>query len=449
MSENKTFFRELSWRKLTLREIFSDVFRKHTSQEIAQVFIAGTPLTTPLEEDMLSGWQKPFLFARFFLYTLLFLLISFCFIYFTDLGGYFVILGLWVLVPVSLLLLVWEMNIPRNISLYELIRVVAFGGLLSCVYTVFFSFITGDYEAILAPLTEEPAKLLFIYLLVRKNNYRFTLNGILIGMAVGTGFAIFEDFTYIMNAYFSQATLSAGLFGGIYLAFIRAITGIAGHGLYAALYGGALVMVKQEQSLALKHIFSPRFLMYFAISFGLHMLNNSGIFDYVFYSEFYNICLSAIVTSVIGIIAFLPLLRKGVNEIVAYVVALNNGNLTFAVNRNGYNNAYHKPQSLPKQILIRFTVGSEKGHNYRSSVDNIITIGRSDKCNLKVEGNASVSKQHCKIHTDNGKLLITDLNSTNGTFVGSQRLSANKPFVVANGSIISLGKTCSFQLNLE
>ena len=67
MSNNRTFFKQVKEGHLTLKDIFSDVKRKHTPEESARVFIAGTALTTPDESEMLAGWQKPFLFARFFL----------------------------------------------------------------------------------------------------------------------------------------------------------------------------------------------------------------------------------------------------------------------------------------------------------------------------------------------------------------------------------------------
>lgn len=66
MSNNRTFFKNVKEGHMSLKDIFSDVLKKHTPEESARVLIAGTPLTTPKEADMLSGWQKPYLFFRFF-----------------------------------------------------------------------------------------------------------------------------------------------------------------------------------------------------------------------------------------------------------------------------------------------------------------------------------------------------------------------------------------------
>ena len=67
MSNNKTFFANARDGKMTLGDIFSEVMDRHTPEQTARVLSAGTAVTTPREEDMLATWQKPFLFARFFL----------------------------------------------------------------------------------------------------------------------------------------------------------------------------------------------------------------------------------------------------------------------------------------------------------------------------------------------------------------------------------------------
>ena len=59
MSDNKTFFKKAKGGKLGFSDIFSDVFRRHTKEENARLFLAGTPLTTPDAASMLSKWLKP------------------------------------------------------------------------------------------------------------------------------------------------------------------------------------------------------------------------------------------------------------------------------------------------------------------------------------------------------------------------------------------------------
>lgn len=439
MKVSKTFFRNASQGQMTLGDIFSDVTKKHSPSDSARVFMAGTPLTTPAEKDMLAEWQKPFLFARFLFFGALFLLLCYVFAQ-MHVGGYFLLmLGLSCIVSLSLLLLVWEMNIPRNISMGTLLLTVGLGGILSLIATLVLSEISPLEGSIWAPVTEEPAKLLIVYAILYKKDYKFILNGMLIGVAVGTGFAMFENIFYTFSNM-----LTGGVMRGLMVAVIRALTDIAGHGLYAGLYAGALVMVKGREKLSPKHLFSPQFLMYFAMSFGLHMLNNSGLFS--------DIWVIAIVMTTIGVVCFFPLLRKGVNQVVSYVVALNGNHLTQALGDESVPapRRRHASGEAPHHIQATVLNGRMRGQTHRLNVLHTIAFGRqADKCRLCLEGYASVSRIHCTLKAIDGVLYIED-HSTYGTFIGDKRLPQHKPTAIPSGSVLYLGgKECGVKVVLE
>jgi len=48
-------------------------------------------------------------------------------------------------------------------------------------------------------------------------------------------------------------------------------------------------------------------------------------------------------------------------------------------------------------------------------------IGRSDECQLRA-ANPYVSHRHCELLTEDDKFVVRDCNSTNGTFINSQRV---------------------------
>ncbi len=50
-----------------------------------------------------------------------------------------------------------------------------------------------------------------------------------------------------------------------------------------------------------------------------------------------------------------------------------------------------------------------------------VTIGRGDEANLKLV-HGLVSRQHCELFEDRGRIMVRDLGSRNGTFVGGQRV---------------------------
>ena len=63
-------------------------------------------------------------------------------------------------------------------------------------------------------------------------------------------------------------------------------------------------------------------------------------------------------------------------------------------------------------------------------------IGRDSDCQLR-PASPAISKKHCVIYVDSGKLLIKDLGSTNGTFLNGQLLS--EPAELKNGDLLKVG----------
>jgi len=70
-----------------------------------------------------------------------------------------------------------------------------------------------------------------------------------------------------------------------------------------------------------------------------------------------------------------------------------------------------------------------------------VVIGRSRECDLRVsDGNAS--RRHAEVTQDGEAWLVTDLGSTNGTFVNrGRRLLPGAPQVLTDGDEIIVGKT--------
>lgn len=50
-----------------------------------------------------------------------------------------------------------------------------------------------------------------------------------------------------------------------------------------------------------------------------------------------------------------------------------------------------------------------------------------------------VSRYHCQLQRVNSELQITDLGSSNGTFLSDKKLPAHRPFTVCDGDLIRLG----------
>jgi pSer/pThr/pTyr-binding forkhead associated (FHA) protein len=74
-----------------------------------------------------------------------------------------------------------------------------------------------------------------------------------------------------------------------------------------------------------------------------------------------------------------------------------------------------------------------------------LTIGRAAPSALLLEG-AEVSRVHCRVDVDGDQVSVTDLNSTNGTFIGDERLSGSA--ALPHGALLRIGNyvlSCEYQ----
>lgn len=490
MSNNRTFFKNVREGQMSLGDIFAEVFDHHSGEETARVFIAGTDLTTPRESEMLTGWQKPFLFARFFAFTgivlFLFYLLATTFDHAT--GKVLVLIVLPLLVPVSVLLLTWEMNVPRDISLMEVCKMVALGGVLSMMANFVLQIMGVNPSTTWFGLVEEPAKLIIIILMLKRKNHKYILDGALIGMAVGTGFAVVETLEYVWSAFTMAAAtaslnlmldvlkqpgvtlgaavqalndnlgtvkylaMEAGFEDGLFVAVLRSINGISGHGLYSALYGGGLLMAKGSDDFEFGQLFHIDHLKYFAAAVLLHAVNNSGItFGLpVFWGG--RISTMLLLNTAVGVVLLLGLLKAGVNQIVDITTAKNGGRVTIAVNRGlAPDPAPVPPPPPPGEARLECVAGPSVGQVYRCMSGSSMTLGRTaGRCDIAIPGAESVSSCHCRIDVHGTRVTITDLNSTNGTYMNNQRLMPLQAMPVMDGTILYLGsKNCAFRIRIR
>jgi pSer/pThr/pTyr-binding forkhead associated (FHA) protein len=72
-------------------------------------------------------------------------------------------------------------------------------------------------------------------------------------------------------------------------------------------------------------------------------------------------------------------------------------------------------------------------------------IGRDDKCHLR-PASAVISKRHCGLFIEEGKLLLRDFDSTNGTFLNDRQVKGQ--IEVLNGDHLKLG-VLQFAVQLE
>ncbi len=256
---------------------FSEVFRKHPQEAIDDHFTLGSPATTPPLHEIETSWPRPWVFFRVFMGALV-LYLLFTQGYERSNGNPNLIPGLIIVgsfaVPMAMLILFFEVNVRRNVSVYQVLRLMLAGGVLSILASLFLFSVSqrtaaDDWlGASVVGLVEETGKVLALLLVVGQRRFDYTHNGLLFGAAVGTGFASFETAGYAMQALPNQQQVYDVIFA-------RGVLSPLAHIVWTAMCGAALWRVKRGRRFRLGYLLHPNFLRVFVIAVLLHMAWNS------------------------------------------------------------------------------------------------------------------------------------------------------------------------------
>ncbi|MBQ9211535.1 MAG: FHA domain-containing protein [Clostridia bacterium] len=410
---------------LTYKEIFANTFKRHTMEDTHRS-LAAVP-----GDNMLSSWERPWLFLRLFLVLLIMsvLLIiqsnHYSTLHASDMSSMFLIEFSFVtslIGPFVIAMLVWEMDIHRQINFLNFLVLVFFGGILSTAIALpLNNAINGASWT--AGLTEEATKLLIsvLFIAVFRPKGLHCLDGLAIGGAVGAGFAFWENVFY--------AFLKSGSVGIMYMAMWRSFWGFFGsHMMYTAPYVGALCYAINGNKLQAKHFLNPFFLIMLAFGMGAHALNNVdenlGIALQITFGELvFPVFWIQIILGVFAWGLLLYMLRRGIRQ------ALETNEIDQAVH-------YAHTEVCRGHALI-CREGTYAGNVF--SLEVPLVIGRQpNDCNLILQSDA-VSRKHCAIYMSGSQILLRDFGSSNGTKLNGSKISINQDISLQTGDLIVVG----------
>lgn len=246
--------------------MFSEVFKRHNKDDADALFIVGTKTTTPSLSEVSSAPVKPWVFSRvlallglsFGLLTLLFLA------YHSDKAVPGMIFIGSLAVPFSLAIMFFEINVYKNISVFQATEVFLIGGIASLVATmVLYQIIPSGNgvdlgSALAIGFIEETGKLFIIGYFINSFRVNYIFNGMLIGACVGAGFAVFETSGY------------TGEFGLVTL-FVRSWQAIGTHTIWSAIIGAAIILAKgRHKPVKGGTMVRPKFLRFYLLAVLLH-----------------------------------------------------------------------------------------------------------------------------------------------------------------------------------
>ena len=261
-----------------LGSIFSEVFRKHSLSETEEQLVTGTSKNTPSLTDIEISWAKPWLFSRIIAGCVILsalLIIGFNMFENSKLIPGLIFIGTFVM-PLATVIFFMEVNAPRNISIFLLTIMLFIGGVASLLVTLLVSnhipWLYNMFEASGAAVVEEPAKILILVLVLGQSvRFKWILNGLLLGAAVGAGFGAFESAGYAFEsrlAYDFSTMVDNIIVRGLLAPFM--------HVVWTANAAAALWIVKGDKSFSWNMLADGRFLRVFFLSMATHFTWNAN-----------------------------------------------------------------------------------------------------------------------------------------------------------------------------
>lgn len=293
------------------------IFQHHSSDEMTDFFCSGSSKTTPALAEINPVWPSPWIFARLIVLSLA-LYFGFCYslerFAHPFLIPCIIFVGCFAIAFCTLILFA-EFNIQRNISFNRIVTAFLTGGFMSLFFTLLINEQIGNYEAFVAGMVEEPAKLLAAIVIGRKFYDGKVLTGIVLGAAVGAGFEAFESSGYTLKALLSDGNHIGNMFNEIRG---RALTAPITHIVWTAITSGAFWYVMGKKNLSLPQhtpfhldcLADIRFLRIAWIPVLLHMLWNGMIPQLYAFGVFFNLFLS-----IVAWIMVLLLVQQGIRQI--------------------------------------------------------------------------------------------------------------------------------------
>ena len=268
--------------RFSFGDLLSDVFAKRSEREMEAYVSVGMLGSTPPVSEVSTDWPRPWLFARVLLGALL--LAGVFFVMWMAFNNLNVLPGLIMVscfvTPFVVVVLFYELNAPRNVSLIYTIKLAAWGGGVSLLMTLVLFLFSGELLSLIgasaAGFVEETSKLAAVVYATRKLSsvrYRYLLNGLVFGAAVGAGFAAFESAGYAFRVLLQSRDTDVMMANIVTRGWMAPF----GHVVWTAIAAGALWRVKGAMRYDGTMLADPRFLRVFVVSVFCHIVWNASV----------------------------------------------------------------------------------------------------------------------------------------------------------------------------
>jgi RsiW-degrading membrane proteinase PrsW (M82 family) len=324
-----------------MKILFERAFSK-APRNIEDDLIVGTIRTTPDPEQLEDGWPHARICWRVLAGALAtYFLLQFGWTQFHNPNRIpaMMFVGSFI-VPLTVVIFFFEMNTPRNISVYQITKMLVLGGALSIITNAVLGQIipgagTGQLiPSLLTGALEETAKALALLLIITNRRYPWQINGLLFGAAVGAGFAGFESAGYAFKPIWQNPGMPLDNLVAIIQdnLTIRGLLAPGGHVIWTAIVASAIWKAKGDGPFSLSTLAELVVLRRWLTAVILHAIWDSDLavsFLGRLISEQACSIGQAIVLCVVGWYIVFAILKQALSEVALVRTGVKSGKFKF------------------------------------------------------------------------------------------------------------------------
>lgn len=425
---NDAFYARAEKERIGLKDLFSQAFRRHTRGSAFQALTRQAVLPA----EALERWQKPWLFVR--LFGMLLLLTVLCVAAYeydiAEINGMYIYAYFWAccVVPFTLMLFLWELDMFTGFSVFEAFGLALAGGVICLVVSLPIQnalAAAGSGMALRTFADHAVLLLMAVALMVFGRKRMYGLSGMVMGAAIGAGFTVLQ--------LFRDAVLQSGSASYAFAPGVESFFG--NYSLWLAASLGALCLRTKGERLKPLDLLDARFLGLFVLGMAENLLQSAdnaalgSSFAFLNQSLFtlpilkVDVVLKEPILLVIGWTALILTIRPCLHQ------ALRVGN---------WKRAPEKKEAIVTGRLLGLE-GTCAGRVVSIPAGRPLRIGREQGAGMLTLTSSSVSRTHCELFMQNGRMIVRDLGSSNGTWLNGKRLESNRDASVKPGDRLEIG----------
>lgn len=425
---NDAFYAQAEKERIGLKDLFSQAFRRHARGAAFQA-LTRQPVSPA---EALERWQKPWLFVR--LLGILFLLTVLNVVAWdyrvAMTGTAYVYAYFWAccVIPFTLMLFLWELDMFTGFSVFETFGLALAGGVSCLVVSLPVQNVlaaAGSGMALRTFADHAVLLLMAVALMGFGRKRMYGLSGMVMGAAIGAGFTVLQLFR---DAVLQSSSASYAFAPGVESFF-------GNYSLWLAASLGALCLRTKGERLKPLDLLDVRFLGLFILGMAQNMLQSADSAALGTSFAFLNQKLFTLPILKVDVVLKEPILLViGWTALILTIRPC----LRQALRVGNWKHAPEKKEAIVTGRLLGLE-GTCAGRVVSIPAGRPLRVGREQGAGMLTLTSSSVSRTHCELFIQNGRMIVRDLGSSNGTWLNGKRLESNRDASVKPGDRLEIG----------